>query len=178
MSRKESRPSSRGASAPSRPEAPGSPPQGPEGGLPFVDEHEVLVAAPVDAVWRALTRQVAHRNLAGNPTLARVLGTEAKRASGTSFEEGATVPGFTLAEAVPQERIRLTGRHRFSRYALSFTMASRPEGTVLAATTHAEFPGVTGFVYRQLVIGSGAHRVLVRRMLQTVRRHAEADRSG
>ncbi|WP_308012364.1 hypothetical protein [Actinacidiphila acidipaludis] len=140
-----------------------------------MDVHEVLVAAPADAVWRSLARQVVHQKITGNEVLARVLDTAAKRASGTALAEGATVPGFTVAESSPGERLRLVGRHRFSRYALVFTLAPRPTGTVLAAHTYAEFPGMTGFVYRRLVIGSGAHRLLVRRMLRSVRHHAETD---
>jgi hypothetical protein len=70
----------------------------------------------------------------------------------------------------------LTGRHRFSRYALILTLAEQPDGTMLCARTQASFPGLHGSLYRALVIGSGAHRVLVRRLLRTIRRSAEARR--
>jgi hypothetical protein len=136
-----------------------------------------VVDAPVGVVWRSLTRQIAQQNITGSPALVRLLGARPQRASGTPLEEGATVPGFAVAEAVPEEHVRLAGRHHFSRYVLEFAMSAGPEGTVLAARSYGEFPGITGFVYRKLVIGSGAHPVLVRRMLRSVRRHAEAGAS-
>ncbi len=36
------------------------------------------------------------------------------------------------------------------------------------ARTYAAFPGVTGRAYRALVIGSGAHRIVTRRLLSRV----------
>ncbi|MFG2058110.1 hypothetical protein ACGFI9_29225 [Micromonospora sp. NPDC048930] len=141
--------------------------------LPFVDEHRVLAPAPVPAVWRALARQVP--GAGGGGALARLLGAEPRHAAGRLFDPGATLPGFAVAEAVPGRSVRLTGRHRFSRYALVLTLTARPGGTVLSARTYAEFPGLPGRLYRLLVIGSGAHRVLVARMLRTVRRRAARD---
>jgi hypothetical protein len=38
----------------------------------------------------------------------------------------------------------------------------------LRALTFAAFPGVHGKAYRALVIGSGGHRIVVRRMLKRV----------
>ncbi|MDF2980061.1 MAG: hypothetical protein K0S40_4789 [Actinomycetospora sp.] len=111
--------------------------------LPFVDRHEVLVAAPPRVVWDAL------------PGV------------------GATVPGFRVAEAAPERHLLLTGRHAFSRYALGFTLEPAVGGTLLGATTHAEFPGALGLLYRVAVIGSGTHGLIVPRMLRAVRRRAE-----
>jgi hypothetical protein len=74
---------------------------------------------------------------------------------------------------VPGQRIMLTGRHRFARYMFLFTMISQQGGTTLSARSYGEFPGVTGFAYRQLITGSGAHRTLVRRALQHIRQRAE-----
>jgi hypothetical protein len=141
--------------------------------LPFIDEHQVLVSAPADAVWRSLTVQFAGGRRAGAEAYVHLIGGEPRRASGAPLDEGATLPGFTVAEAVPEHRVRLMGRHRFSRYALTFTMVTRPDGTMLSARTDAEFPGLQGYVYRCLVIGSGAHRAFVTRLLQAVRRRAE-----
>ncbi len=68
----------------------------------------------------------------------------------------------------------LSGRHRFSRYALVFELEPTGEHTVLKALTYAVFPGVHGRVYRLLVISSRAHVVATRRMLASVsRRPAE-----
>jgi hypothetical protein len=71
----------------------------------------------------------------------------------------------------------LTGEHRFSRYSLTFTLTRRPDATVLSARTHAQFPGLHGQAYRDLVITSQGHRVLVQRLLRSVRRRALALRS-
>jgi hypothetical protein len=142
-------------------------------GPPFVDEHSTLVAAPVAAVWRALRAQLPR--FAGNEAFARVLGAEPRRISGPSLEAGSTLAGFAVARAVPERHVRLVGRHRYSRYALVLDLDERSAETVLVARTYAAFPGLVGGLYRGLVIGSGAHRLLVRRLLRDVRRRAERD---
>jgi hypothetical protein len=43
-----------------------------------------------------------------------------------------------------------------------------PRRTRLRATTWAAFPGVAGTVYRALVIGTGGHRIVVRRILKRI----------
>ena len=136
-------------------------------GLPFVDEHRVLIGAPPAAVWAALTAEVAR--FGGGGGLAALLGTEPRRASGTLPEPGATIPGFAVDHVAPGRELRLAGRHRFSRYTLTLVLDG---GTTLTARTHAAFPGLTGRAYRALVIGSGAHRVAVGRLLAAVRRRA------
>jgi hypothetical protein len=145
-------------------------------GLPFVDEHRVAIAAPTAEVWRALV--VRLRRFGGSEAVARLLGADPGRAAGEPLDEGATVVGFAVAESIPEQRVRLVGRHRFSRYALELDLAVQPDGTTLSALTYAEFPGLRGALYRGLVIGSGAHRVLVRRLLRDVRRHAEQTASA
>ena len=81
-----------------------------------------------------------------------------------------TVPtGFVLDDATPPERLALKGRHPFSVYKLVFELADEGCGhTRLSALTWAAFPGVAGKVYRALVIGSGGHRIVVRRMLKRI----------
>jgi hypothetical protein len=78
-----------------------------------------------------------------------------------------------VAETIPGERLTFTGRHRFSRYMLRFTLEAEDDMTVLAASSHAVFPGLHGRAYRLLVIGSGAHKALVNRMIDEVRRDSE-----
>ncbi|WP_319462606.1 hypothetical protein [Micromonospora sp. RTP1Z1] len=153
--------------------------QDPDGELPFVDEHQVLVSAPASAVWRALTTQINRSQLAGASAGAygHLVAAEPRRASGNLPDEGATLPGFRVAEAVPGHLLRLVGRHRFSRHALVFTLVPQSDGTLLSARTDAEFPGLHGRVYRLLVIGSGGHRVLLGRLLHAVRRQAEGESS-
>ncbi|WP_256668217.1 hypothetical protein [Nocardia cyriacigeorgica] len=81
-----------------------------------------------------------------------------------------TVPsGFALDAIDPPHRLSLAGAHRFSRYTLTFELDDRgPRHTVVRARTRAEFPGVGGAVYRALVIGSGGHELVVRRMLRRI----------
>jgi hypothetical protein len=142
--------------------------------LPFIDDHHVLVDAPAALVWRSLAAQLSRGpRLAGAGTYARLVAAEPRRASGTPLSEGATLPGFRVAESVPGERVRLVGRHRFSRYALTLTLVARPDGALLSARSRALFPGPGGYAYRLLVVDSGAHRVLVPRLLHAVRRRAE-----
>jgi hypothetical protein len=143
--------------------------------LPFVDEHHVRIAAPVDVVWSALTAYLKGTGASG--TLARLLGADPRQASGEPPNEGATVPGFRVARVEAGRVVGLAGRHRFSRYALVFSLSAGTgtgtSTTLLSARTYAEFPHVRGRIYRALVIGSGAHRVITRRMLRAVRRLAE-----
>ncbi|GGR74277.1 hypothetical protein GCM10010169_17680 [Micromonospora fulviviridis] len=147
----------------------------PAGDLPFVDEHRTLVAVPPAAVWRSLGAQFTHHRATGADLLAHLLGTVPRRAGGPPLTEGAAVPGFAVAEAVPGRRLRLAGRHRFSRYVLRFDLADHTGGTLVSARTYAEFPGPHGALYRLLVIGSGGHRLAVRRMLRDIRDRAERD---
>lgn len=145
--------------------------------LPFIDEHQVLISAPAEAVWRSLTRQFTSPRLGNAEAYAHLVAAEPRRASGTPLDQGATLPGFAVAEAQPGRLVRLAGRHRFARYAFILTLVTQSDGTLLSARTLAKFPGPHGWVYRQLVIGSGAHRMFVTRMLRTVRRQAEGRRT-
>jgi hypothetical protein len=81
--------------------------------------------------------------------------------------------GFAVAEAVAPRRVALCGAHRFSRYELAFQIEPGAGSVTLSARTAAEFPGILGSVYRALVIGSGGHGILVRRMLRRMARSAE-----
>lgn len=81
--------------------------------------------------------------------------------------------GFAIDEVVEPERYALRGRHWFSVYRLVFVLTEPSPGrTTLTAETYAAFPGFTGKVYRALVIGSGAHRIVVRRMLRKIAQQA------
>ena len=145
--------------------------------LPFVDEHRVLIAASAEAVWRALTTLLARRQR-GAEALTYVLGAEPRRASKGPLAEGSTVAGFEVAEAVPGRLLRLIGRHRFSTYELTYALDPQPAGIMLSARTRAAFPGPPGTLYRGLVIGTGAHHVLLRRQLRAVRRLAAVATDG
>jgi len=131
--------------------------------LPYVDTHEVAAAAPPDAVWAALP--IVLEGSFDRPRtriLSRILGCD---------EEN----GFHVSRSDPSRALVLEGRHRFSRYRLAFEIEPAGAGSRLRAVTHAEFPGLRGRMYRALVIGSGGHRVLTRRLLRSVARRAERD---
>jgi hypothetical protein len=111
--------------------------------LPFVDEHTTTVEAKTDAVWHELD----------------------------ALMNGSR--GFRVAVSVPGKELAYVGHHPFSAYALLFHLNETPQGhTHLRAETRARFPGWAGTVYRGLVIGTGAHALVVRHMLKKVRRNA------
>lgn len=143
----------------------------------FVDDHEVEVAAPAEAVWRSLGRHLAGAS-ALTERYARAIGARPAQPRGDVLAAGGTIPGFAVEEAVPGKLLRLVGRHRFSTYELAFTLEEESGRTALRAHTDAEFPGLHGRLYRTAVIGSGAHRVLVRRMLRAIGRSAERSARG
>lgn len=115
--------------------------------LPYIDEHAItLDAAPADT-WSALLAVLCR-----------------------SPDDPATVPlGFSLAEATPPQRFALKGRHLFAVYRWVFELDDLgPRRTQVRSQTWAAFPGLHGKVYRALVIGTGAHRVVVRAMLRRI----------
>jgi hypothetical protein len=133
--------------------------------LPFIDEHRQHVTAAPDAIWAAVAKTM--RGLSGG-TFARVLGCDPATGSpGFTARLGESVPGFRVAAADAQH-LELRGRHRFSRYALTFTLA----GDELRAESRAEFPGVLGKLYRGAVIGTGIHRLVTRKLLRDIARRA------
>jgi hypothetical protein len=140
--------------------------------LPFVDEHDQQVDVRADAVWTALV-DVVRRAMTGGASVARVLGCDPARGTVEfSGKLGDAVPGFRVVESEPPRLLALRGRHRYSDYALTFVV----DGERLSARTDAAFPGVLGRVYRALVIGSGAHRFVTRRLLRRVAEAASASR--
>jgi hypothetical protein len=142
-----------------------------ETALPFVDEQHTIVPAAVPVAWAALCARIPR--FADAETYTRLIGAWPRSFSGGPLAEGSTLPGFEVVEAAPGRLLRLAGRHYFSRYELVLTLTEEDGGTRLSARTYAEFPGVHGFVYRAMVIGSGAHRFFVARLLRDVREAAE-----
>jgi hypothetical protein len=133
--------------------------------LPYIDEFATRVDGPAERTWEAVTR-VLRGELKGAGPLVRVLGAKPDRRSGDwdGDVSGATLPGFAVAEADRPRRLELRGRHRFASYSLVFLI----DGTSVRAQTYAAFPGVKGRAYRALVIGSGAHGVVTRRLLRRI----------
>jgi hypothetical protein len=143
--------------------------------LPLLDEHVVRTSAEPDRVWRALPAAIAGafaQSRGGG--LARLLGCR-DDGDGARFVavEGTTVPGFRVERVEAPRELELGGRHRFARYTLTFRIEPRAGGSSIHAETRAEFPGVHGAVYRALVVGSGGHRIVTRRILRSIARRAE-----
>jgi len=115
--------------------------------LPYIDEHATSVAASRPDTWAAVLRVLCRDP--NNP---------------------ATVPlGFALDEATPPERFVLKGRHPFAIYRWVFELDDNGrQSTLVRSQTWAAFPGLHGKGYRALVIGTGLHRVAVRRMLKRI----------
>ena len=120
--------------------------------LPYIDEYAIPVTADRTATWQAVLRVMCR-----DP------------------QDPTTVPlGFVLDEAAPPERFAIKGRHWFATYRLVFILTELPDGsTRLAAQTWAAFPGLKGRIYRALVIGSGGHRVVCRKMLDRIAAQAD-----
>jgi hypothetical protein len=144
--------------------------------LPPVDEHSIAVDASPEEIWAALLA-VLDRGFTTRPAaraLARSLGCVPAESSGEPGEIGSTVPGFIVTRAVRPAVLALMGEHRYSRYALVFTITERPEATpLLAGETRAEFPGRKGRTYRALVIGTRGHVLVTTSLLRSIRRRAE-----
>jgi hypothetical protein len=128
--------------------------------LPFVDEHSLEIRETREAVWAALWAVL--RRTFGGSRGSRLFG----RAVGVMDTE--PIVGFRVAEEEPGQMLVLQGRHRFADYRLTF----RYEDGLLSATTHAAFPGPHGRVYRTLILPTGFHARVVRRILAAVRRGA------
>ncbi len=140
--------------------------------LPRIDEHTAIIAASVDETWQALTDSVADTFTGGRAALyARLVGCADTAASPPPIVEGSTIPGFIVSQLVPGRTLELTGRHRFSAYRLALRLEpAGPGRTRLSAETCAQFPGLTGGLYRLLVIGTRFHVLAVRRILAGVAR--------
>lgn len=143
--------------------------------LPLLDAHEMPAEATPEEVWKALPvalRAAFHRSRAR--WLAAILGCD-ERGSKRVFDAGSgeTLAGFRVARSDPPRRLALEGRHRFSRYRLTFEIEPGGAGSRVRAVTHAEFPGLRGTLYRAAVVGSGGHRIVTRRILASIARRAE-----
>jgi hypothetical protein len=144
--------------------------------LPWIDEHETVVAADVDGVWLALLESMAGAfSGRGATSFARILGCVPATASGPRpLTEGSTIPGFRVTVAAPRRELVLEGRLRFSTYSLFFRLdPAGPGRTQLRAESRGAFPGGLGRAYRLLVVGTRGHVLAVRRQLAAVRRGAE-----
>lgn len=122
--------------------------------LPYIDEHARSIDASAADTWSALLRVMCR-----------------------GPNDPSTVPvGFVLAEAMAPRRLALKGRHPFAVYRWIFELdVEGPQRTRVRSQTWAAFPGLHGKIYRALVIGSGAHRVVVRWTLKRIAAAANTD---
>jgi len=145
--------------------------------LPYIDAYGVEVPAGADATWKALLR-VARGSFSGTGEhwVGRLLGLSPASAQGAwapDMQPGVALPGFEVDDVRRGELLSLRGGHRFSRYRLDFEVVEagdgRPGELGPGPRPHLR---PAGAAYRALVIGSGGHRVVVRRMLGRVARLA------
>ena len=144
--------------------------------LPFIDEFDVMIQASAPAVYEALTRHLQRAfGMRGARVVAGLLGCAHRGATyALPPVVGQETSGFVVVEVKEPYRLALEGRHRFASYRLSFGVDPLAEDrTHLIARTHAHFLGFHGRIYRALVIGSGGHEIVVRRMLAAVSARAE-----
>lgn len=139
--------------------------------LPFIDAHTVPVSAAADKTWSVLVALFAG-NAFTNERFAGLLGCSPSTRAGSWSNDltGSAVAGFAVSQATAPSRLELRGQHHFSRYALVFII----DDASVTAESYAEFPGLLGRVYRAMVIGTRAHRVIVKRFLQRIAASAEA----
>lgn len=134
----------------------------------------MVEAAPVVA-WNAVL-WIVERSFSSPRVawVARVLGCRDVDASGPRpLAAGSAFPSFHVVAAEAPRELALAGCHRFSSYALIFRLDEAESGsTRLRAETRAEFPGVRGRIYRWLVIGTGGHVLVTKRLLGAVKRRA------
>lgn len=163
--------------------------------LPHLDEHATVVTAGADAVWRSVSTTLDRSfTRPGAAVYARLVGCADSSASGPRpLAQGSTVPGFRVAATTPGRELVLEGRHHFSTYAVVFRLDPVPDSEPataagpahdgeaapavryrLRAESRAVFPGPLGKLYRALVVGTGIHVRVMRRMLASIRHRAEA----
>jgi hypothetical protein len=152
--------------------------------LPFIDEHSIDVNASRERVWDTLAGTVLPRFGGGWGRLgtgrigragARLLAAPYPDPPVTCSGIPQTIVGFRLERTERPSLILLAGEHRFATYTLTLSIAGA-EGeskSCLSAQTRAAFPGGPGRLYRAAIIWTGAHVVVVHRLLHRVRGLAE-----
>lgn len=141
--------------------------------LPFIDQHAVEVPASPEQTWAALIRTFGASTNGLFVLYGKLIGVDPIHSEGPLEQAGSTRTGFRVTEVRAPELLTLSGRHRFSEYSLEWRVVALPGGgSKLSAITRASFPGARGRAYRAMVIGSGGHTRITRRMLRSVARQA------
>lgn len=124
--------------------------------LPLLDEHSATFRASHAAVWQAVRRYAHAIARSDHAVLGRILGTVPRS-------------GFELTEEIENERVALTGRHRFARYRLVFVLdGTSDDATKLSVQSFAAFPGTRGRLYHAFLMGSRGHAFAVKHMIRTI----------
>ena len=149
--------------------------QVPVDALPLVDRHGFRTTVQPEQVWAALAPTLmAAFGKRRSRTFAKALGCRERRLSRPFLmENGDKLVGFRVLASRPPEELVLEGEHHFASYALIFRIGSRDGITTVTIETRATFPGAKGYVYRELVVATGLHAQIVRRLLKGLRRRAE-----
>lgn len=139
-----------------------------------VDKHSAAISASREVVRVALIRTVAEA-CSGDRVqrIARLLECEPAEACGSPEVVGSWLAGFRVDASRKPALLTLAGHHRCSRYALLLRLETRDGMTWCRAETRAHFPGWRGRLYRAAVLGTGAHRHVVTRMLRALNDLAE-----
>lgn len=158
--------------------------------LSFIDGYSIEAKAPPEQVWDVIVERVLPRFGGGFGPVAtgRVgqVGTRILRApyappvragagarvAGAGPRPPSVIMGFRVERAERPGLIELVGEHRFARYSLTLRVTPSGSGSMsrLSAETRAAFRGSAGRLYRAAVIGTGAHRLVVSRLLHRIRR--------
>ncbi|MFI6996872.1 hypothetical protein [Nocardia sp. NPDC050175] len=141
--------------------------------LRLVDDQSVVINAPSAVVWRELGAVIGRAGSRGVELGGRLLRLRPAAAAGDPLFVGSALPGFAIVRADPQRELALTGRHRFSTYAVIFHLATEGEQTTLRAETHADFPGMAGRLYKAAVIDTRLGTLGTRALLRMVQRRAQ-----
>jgi hypothetical protein len=147
--------------------------------LPYIDAHTIEVQATAGSVWDEIVQHTLRRFGAGmgplGPYATRLGGCQYVEAPPPGGDVPETIVGFRVARAEQPSLIVLAGEHRFARYSLTLRIEPFGSGHTsrLTAETRASFPRAPGRVYKQFVIGTGGHVIVVMRMLRSIRRRVE-----
>jgi hypothetical protein len=143
--------------------------------LPSVNEISVEISADAIRTWEALIATIPRMfDTRRARRVAPLLGCAHTEAKGDPSVIGSTLPGFIVSRSVRPAMLAMLGQHRYSRYALVFTIDDLGGGrSRITAETRAEYPGRAGSLFGVLLVRSRGQLTAVNRILGAVRKRAE-----